>query len=409
MANFVGSEFVLADFIKTKFFSEANFSKTQFLNGVNFSGAIFNSNFILKDSKLIGPSFIGTNLESLDCGMAKFESGDFLGAKVNKDVNFIGTKFNKTSFTNAKFEGNVDFTGAKLEKSEFLNTQFADVNFSGSEHFVTTFSNIKIQNTANFERAKLEKVDFIKSKFKGDAVFGEVDLKEVKFHKVIFKGVTNFNESKVENYANFKESQFNEVHFDNVKFLGEIDFCHTKFKGELSFIKSEFNKVDFTYAKIKQAKFINTNFKGISKFNLVIFENPKEIIFDVKDLSKVSFMSTDITDIKFGENVRWGGNDSFKLIDEEIFVQSPQKQNLESLLALYRNLRENYENRFRYEDAKKIFEREINLKKEYGDKSFKSISDPEILSTKIQELTKNFKELKKKVSELETLVKGKFS
>ena len=79
-----------------------------------------------------------------------------------------------------------------------------------------------------------------------------------------------------------------------------------------------------------------------------------------------------------------------------------------STLELMLDLRENYETRFRYEDAEKFFAREINLKKEYGDDSQKAISDPDIISMKIQELTKDFKELKKKLVDLEKFVKEKF-
>ena len=50
-----------------------------------------------------------------------------------------------------------------------------------------------------------------------------------------------------------------------------------------------------------------------------------------------------------------------------------------------------------------------NAKKEYGDNSDKSISEPEIISNKINELSKDFKELKKKVINLENLVNEKIS
>ena len=57
-------------------------------------------------------------------------------------------------------------------------------------------------------------------------------------------------------------------------------------------------------------------FKGLTYFQYVTFENPNKNIFEVQDMSRVSFVNTDITGIRFGDNVRWDGTDNFQVIEE---------------------------------------------------------------------------------------------
>lgn len=114
-----------------------------------------------------------------------------------------------------------------------------------------------------------------------------------------------------------------------------------------------------------------------TNFNNVMFEKPNEVVFDVRDMSNVSFKDSDVTRIRFSDKVTWGGDDKFTIIEEEILVKGlelrkksklknkPIDINLEIVLAVYRNLRENYEFRLRYEDAGKFFIKEMNLKRKY--------------------------------------------
>jgi len=407
-ANFSDVSFMLADFIKTKFDGNANFSKTKFHENANFSGAEFCSKFNLNDSQLVGPSFIGTIIKEIDFSLSKFESGDFLGAQVLQNANFIGSEFDKTSFSKTVFSGNVDFTGSKLKRTDFLETQFADVNFSESNLDMVNFSGITVQKNAIFDRAEFEKVEFFKANFQNNVKFNEVDFRNTSFLGVKFQANVNFADSSFYGKAFFKETKFHEANFEKVKFFVKANFISTKFIKEANFSGVEFNEIDFSNSKFySETNFIDTKFKGIGKFYEVLFDKPKEVIFDVTDLSKVSFLGTDISSIRFGENIRWGGSDGFTLIDEEDFIQSPENHSLESLLASYRNLRENYEGRFRYEDANRIMAKEIKLKKEFG-KPDESISDSEILSGKIQELTLDLKRLEEKVKRLEDNLNKKF-
>jgi hypothetical protein len=87
-------------------------------------------------------------------------------------------------------------------------------------------------------------------------------------------------------------------------------------------------------------------------------------------MSKVSFINTDINGIRFSDKTRWGGKDHFHVIEEELLEEnldksSEERTTLGGVLSVYRNLRENYELRRRYDEAGKFFIREMELKRKY--------------------------------------------
>src|SRR4051812_28567610 len=100
-------------------------------------------------------------------------------------------------------------------------------------------------------------------------------------------------------------------------------------------------------------------------------------MFDVENLSNVSFMNTDITGVRFSEKARWGGGEEnakegeYKIIDERLLEEKIKEKNddttkdinLGSIKAVYRNLKENYEYRMRCDEAGQFFIREIELKR----------------------------------------------
>jgi len=205
--------------------------------------------------------------------------------------------------------------------------------------------------------------------------FSTSEIEKVDFFRVNFNKNTNFSESR----------------------LKEVKFTETKFFGLTDFSKVFFDEVKFTKAEIKEIDFSKSQFNGPTFFNVVSFKDQDMVFFEVDDLSKVSFMFTDVSKVRFGENVKWAGKNGFQIMDEESLKNSSDTTRIESVIAIYRNLRKNYENRYRFEEAGKFFEREIELRKMFLDKcSDFSNGKLENLEKKLHDLLKELNELKKK-------------
>jgi len=103
-------------------------------------------------------------------------------------------------------------------------------------------------------------------------------------------------------------------------------------------------------------------------------------------------MNTDVTKVRFGEKVRWAGENGFMIIDEETLDDSTDEKKLESIIATYRMLKKNYEDRCRYEEANKFLAREIELKKKYiREGTPLNIAELELLEKKLSSLIKDMK------------------
>jgi len=233
-------------------------------------------------------------------------------------------------------------------------------------------------------------------------------MKVMKLQGTTFSGTANFYSSKLEKVdlyqanfeknSNFAEATLREVIFSDGKFQDNSNFAYAIFQDDVRFKNVEFQGADFSFAK----------FFGKTYFNDVLFNKPDRVNFDVEDLSKVSFRNTDVTKVRFGERVKWGGKNGFRIIDEELLNKNNEKKILESIIATYRNLRKNYERRFRNEEAQKFFLRELELKKLYnGEDASLMITDSELIEKKLEDLSHDLHELKEKVDNLEKLVKRK--
>ena len=79
----------------------------------------------------------------------------------------------------------------------------------------------------------------------------------------------------------------------------------------------------------------------MAEFHNVLFEEPEKTVFDVNDLSNVSFLNTDITRVRFSDGVRWGGKkveydkfwgrkkvkeERFKIVDERLLEEDINKK-----------------------------------------------------------------------------------
>jgi hypothetical protein len=138
-------------------------------------------------------------------------------------------------------------------------------------------------------------------------------------------------------------------------------------------------------------------------FSNIYLKDPEHVTFEPKDgrMSMVSFVGTDVSRIQFGEHIRFDDEEDtkFKINEErsleiqlgvESFVERLKKQLKKQLvykwnpwalaksepvvlkdtplgaeLGVYRNLRENYEFRMRYDEAGEFFIREMEMKRKY--------------------------------------------
>jgi hypothetical protein len=92
-------------------------------------------------------------------------------------------------------------------------------------------------------------------------------------------------------------------------------------------------------------------------------------------MSKVSFINTDITRIRFSDKIAWGGKDKFTVVEENWLEDSSKKGknnvekrktvSLAGVLSVYKNLHENYELRIRHDEADMLFIREMELNRKY--------------------------------------------
>lgn len=212
-------------------------------------------------------------------------------------------------------------------------------------------------------------VFFSRVRFSGQ---GDVNFSNAQFYRQTFhKG------GSILFIAEFRNEGI--LDFRDVEFLkeGKADFSNAEFLGK--------GVVDFRGAKFsKSVLFLECKFETKIFFSYVSFLYPNEVRFESGDLSKVSFSNTDITRIRFGDNIKWG-EDGFTIFEEELLLkklkehkenklkdksvkkedESTKPLSLEGVLSVYRNLRENYEFRLRYDDAGKFFVKEMELKRKY--------------------------------------------
>ena len=347
--DFMGSESKgTIDFSNMNIKEKANFSESQF-NEVSF-----------EKSQLFKSQFIGTKFKKADFALAKIKNSEFDGVSFDS-CNFVGSIIENTRFFKNNFGDEVNFTGSSLMKTRFLQCEFGILNLDHCIFIVGVFQGTKIK-TANFSNSILDKLSFTRVKFEKNFLCQDSTLKNTLFSN-----------------SNFKE---------------KCNFRNTEFQDEVKFINNS----------LKEADFSNARFNGKIFFHNITFETPGKIFFDSVNLSNVSFKNSDISKVNFTNNVKWGGKDGFTILDEEL-NDSLEKKDVEDILATYRSIRQNYLNRYRYEEADKFLEKEIELKKKYFKNSNSIIPPKELSEEKINDLTNKINDLINRIDKLETKVK----
>jgi uncharacterized protein YjbI with pentapeptide repeats len=174
------------------------------------------------------------------------------------------------------------------------------------------FSHVQFAKGANFSRAQFkEGADFSDSQFGDLAVFDNAKFGG----KAFFVGtVTKFNKR-----ASFSDTQFaGTAEFFNVEFCEQANFYGTQFSREIRFKNAQFlDGANFSRAGIVESltfegpTFLVTKSDEIVSFQDLSGESARRIRFEGADLWRVSFLRTDVSEMRF-VGCRWPYKTWFK-------------------------------------------------------------------------------------------------
>ncbi|WP_237274812.1 pentapeptide repeat-containing protein [Tenacibaculum ovolyticum] len=294
----------------------------------------------------------------------KFENYLLFKMKINKkEANFWKKDeqvvFDKVvNFDYAHFLGKVNFTNYLfLEESYFNHSIFIDYTNFNRAVFKgkSSFTDCQFKNYSSFEKTVFEKESsFFYAKF-NDAYFKETN----------FNGVTVFDHASFSGFAYFNWSQFNgDAIFEYTKFLDIVYFNGTKFKSRAKFLGVEFNKD-------KNVVFSDLNsFSPRLEFISINFTN--NIIFRRVNLKRVSFLQSEITDLKF-KNCDWG-NENYRLVTEDEKKIPLKEGKYAECEEIYRQLKKNFENNKDWKLSGEAYASEMEMRKRQlkEDANFKS-------------------------------------
>ena len=181
----------------------------------------------------------------------------------------------------------------------------------------------------------------------------------------------------------FEWAHFHLTEFVNCKFIEEAKFNNTIFENDANFINSEFERASFSETIFKEhGDFQGTEFLELGNFSRIkLLQSTNGRIQFNGNMANVSFLDTDIKNIKFGNESSWkiiddsnkdkkSVNKDFKIYEErQIEKNQETKINLESIKNIYRDLRENFELNLQYEIAGEFFVREMEVSRKYTKKN----------------------------------------
>lgn len=237
--------------------------------------------------------------------------------------------------------------------------------------------------TAQFRGDRFDGLaQFSHATFPPDSDFSEVHFAQaVDFSDAHFTGNAFFQDAKFDHGATFTFSRFaGQVSFDSATFSANADLAGTTFAGPLSLIKTHFAKrTSFGGAEFTgRVEFIRTTFGSVTSFCFAIFRqqalfqgDPEALIlhesavdfrfaigitetirFRNADLRRCRFDGTDCRRIEF-TNVCWARQRGRVAIFDEIVLRNgPEpRSHWTSVERLYRELKQNHEDRRDYERA----------------------------------------------------------
>jgi uncharacterized protein YjbI with pentapeptide repeats len=231
-----------------------------------------------------------------------------------------------------KFNEHIDNNAANKEHQtplKCIGYHIPQIIVENGIHFpyIVYFTKSKFHGTVIFHDVTFQIVNFAEAEFQEEATFSFVTffkfttfggaqfLKRIEFRKFNFQEVVVFRESWFQN-AKFIIGEFAKNF--------EADFQNSTFK-EMAFFRIGLHGVtDFSDSTFGIVSFRDVTFGKETLFYRLLVENQESILFDVEDMSNVSFLGTDISRVRFGEKVIWGDRkkERFKILEEKRLEQS---------------------------------------------------------------------------------------
>ncbi len=275
---------------------------------------------------------------------------DFIGFIFPAWISFKKHIFEKPVIFVSQFNNTVDFSDAQFKAgADFSYALFNEMaNFSGALfNKMADFSRTQFEISANFSRTQFEEsADFRSAQFKEYASFLHADFNDdTFFSSAQFKGVANFLGAQF-NHVVLRAIQFNNAYFLGAQFNNEAYFSDSEFQGAVSFIDANFPSSD----------------KDLIFFKNVKFHKPKDARFRNIDLSNVSFLYTDVSEVEF-LNEKWARKNGRLIVADETRIGKDKSVTYGAVAQLYRRLRLNYESNYRFAEAGEFFIGEMEMRR----------------------------------------------
>jgi len=212
-------------------------------------------------------------------------------------------------------------------------------HFAGAQfHQRASFMGAQFHQGADFEGAQFHgEASFRDAQFHQRAYFGDAQFHQhasfwgAQFHQRAYFGDAQFHQR-----AYFGDAQFRgEVRFPGTRFslAAETDFSGSTVGGHLHFVRADFPKGEDT---------------GRVLFSDVVMEKDGEVLFEGLDLSRASFLRTDLSRVRF-RDVRWATRTErvwaipWLKAPRQVLFDHLEKEEPHLVGELYRQLRLNLE------------------------------------------------------------------
>jgi uncharacterized protein YjbI with pentapeptide repeats len=241
---------------------------------------------------------------------------DFRMAAFNKGVNFDSATFgNEVNFNGARFDAKANFKGASFD----VGVNFNSARFSAEANFTAA----RFNGVASFTAATFSaRVFFLLARFSGRAYFSSAK----------FYGVASFSAATFGTGASFSGAQFPEkANFRWATFLGRTLFDGREGGPQTGYI--------FTGAEVD--------------FREVMTDSADAIAFQEADLTKCQFQGTDLRKVQL-VGIKWPRKGWRTVVYDDIapiIAADGNARPWSQLERLYRELKQNYEDRRDYERA----------------------------------------------------------